>query len=107
MLRNSPLSECGEGWTGVNHIDASKLYLFYVYEDRKPVLVNEISERSRRIELLVSKFRSDAAKYADLKFRDVSVIEVVWEDNIALSDRVALPKDFNNGKIVLPPIWLQ
>lgn len=106
MLRESPLASDGEGWTGVNHVDAKRLNLFYVYSDEKPTKSSIVDERSKRMELLQSKFRNDAAKYADLKIAEVSVIEVVWDDNVALTDRVSLPRNFKNGNIVLPPIWL-
>lgn len=106
LLKSSPLSSEGEGWIGVNHVNATSLNLFYVYEDTNPSSLQPADKNAKRIELLQSKFRNDAAKYTSLKFSEISVIEVVWEGKIATSHRVSLPPDFKNGSITLPAVWL-
>lgn len=111
MLKDSPLSEEGGGWIGVNHPDATSLNLFYVYEDYVSSTLELTAKNARRIELLQSKFRNDAARYAGLMFSHVSVIEVAWEDKQVsmrgdVSLRVSLPPDFKNGSIVLPLVYL-
>jgi hypothetical protein len=106
MQKLSPFLSHGEGWVGVNHESATKLNLFYVYGDKKPVLSDPKEEKSKKIELLISKFRYDAAKYANLRFAEISVIEVVWNGDVALSGRISLPTGFENGTIILPEIWL-
>ena len=108
FLKRSPAASDGGEWMGIEQESATRINLSYVYDDAaSPTLVGVSKKNSMRIELIQITFRQDAAKYANLRFAEISVIEVVWEDRVAMHDRVDLPRGFKNGEITLPSIWLQ
>ena len=111
MLKKTPLSDDGEGWVGVMHRDATHLNLYYSYEDPRRSTITLLEKNIRRLELLQSKFRADAARYADLMFEKISLVEIVSEKMTPIFkepmvERVELPPGFKNGTITLPTIWL-
>ncbi|MBI2035302.1 MAG: hypothetical protein HYT12_01315 [Candidatus Liptonbacteria bacterium] len=96
MVKMSPMPGEEGSWAGVDHKNSNRLDLFYKYG----------ASIKDRIELLQGKFRYDVVKYADLRISEISVLEIIRDDEQIFEERITLPRGFKNGSIMLPALWL-